>query len=96
MPKKTALPRKPHRLMSSTSPTGLHRNSPLGAHVKFPMATQPPDTGRCVPQPMTSRTNPIWPQEPARSDKAQCAKARASALEKQRDALRRGHPAERA
>ncbi|HEX7882292.1 MAG TPA: hypothetical protein VF499_06115 [Afipia sp.] len=60
------------------------------------MATQPPDNGRGMPQPMTSRFNLVGPTEPARSDKVRCAKARASALEKQRDALRRGHSAPRA
>jgi len=37
--------------------------------------------------------NLVGPKEPAHNDKAQCAKARASALEKQRDALRRGRAA---
>ncbi|TKT74024.1 hypothetical protein YH63_015640 [Afipia massiliensis] len=59
------------------------------------MTMQPPDNGRGVPQPMTSRTNVVGPREPMRSDKAQCAKARASALARQRDELRRGHPTPR-
>ncbi len=91
MPKKTALPRKPPRTMSTTSPKAVHRNLP----VKLPMATQPPDNGRGVPQPMTSRMNVSGPREPMHSDKAHCAKARASALAKQRDELRKGHPARR-
>jgi hypothetical protein len=57
------------------------------------MATQPLDCGRGVPQPMTSRINLVGPREPVRSDKVRCAKTRASALEKQRDALRKGHSA---
>jgi hypothetical protein len=45
---------------------------------------------------MTSRMNLVGPQEPAHNDKARCAKTRTSALEKQRDALRRAHHTPRA
>jgi len=88
MPKKKALPRKLLRPMSRTSP----KNSP----VKLPMATQPPDNGRGVPQQMTSRMNVIGPREPVRSDKVRCAKTRANSLAKQRDQLRNGTPAREA
>jgi hypothetical protein len=54
-----------------------------------PMRTQPLDDGRDRPQQMTSRMRVIGPKQPARNDSSRSAKVRASALKKQREALRK-------
>ncbi len=53
-----------------------------------PMRTQPSDDMRNVPRPMETRMDVAGPQKPLRNDKVRCAKARARALKKQREALR--------
>lgn len=52
------------------------------------MRTQPRDDGRDMPQQMLSRVRVIGPKQPARNDSEHCAKVRAKALKKQREALR--------
>jgi hypothetical protein len=52
------------------------------------MRTQPRDDGRNMPQQMISRTKVIGPKQPERNDSSHCAKVRANALKKQREALR--------
>jgi hypothetical protein len=53
-----------------------------------PMPTQPLDDGRDIPQQMRSRVRVIGPKQPERNDSERCAKVRANALKKQREALR--------
>ncbi len=53
------------------------------------MCTQPIDDGRGMPQQMTSWVRVIGLKQPARNDKAICAKTRGNSLKKQREALRK-------